>query len=47
MRFMLREESLCLLIVYARVNDDIFTLFPVNGGSNTVLVADLESFVVT
>ena len=40
---MFREQSLCLIIGDAGVNDNIITLLPVNGGSNTVLVANLES----
>ena len=39
----LREQSLRLIISYARMDDNIFTLLPVNGSSDTVLVASLES----
>jgi len=39
---MLWEQSLCLIIGHAGVNDNIFTLLPVNRGSDAVLVANLE-----
>lgn len=38
----LGEKSLSLVVRDAGVDDDIVTLFPVNGGGDTVLVAELE-----
>ena len=40
---MILEEGLCLLVAHRRVNDDVFTLLPVHGGGNTMLVTNLES----
>jgi hypothetical protein len=40
----LREQSLCLVVGHARVDDNIFTLLPVNGGSDAMFVASLESY---
>ena len=38
----LREEGFGFLVGNGWVDDDIVTLLPVDGGSNAVLVADLE-----
>ena len=40
---MIREQSLCLIVGHAGVDDNIFTLLPVNGGSDAMFVANLES----
>lgn len=39
----LREQSLCLIIGHAGVDNNIFTLLPVDGGSDAMFVASLES----
>ena len=46
MHGILREESFCLFVGHARVDDNIFSLLPVNGGSDAMLVASLESCFV-
>jgi hypothetical protein len=43
----LREQSLCLIIGHSGVDDNIFTLLPVNGGSDAIFVANLESCFAT
>ena len=41
----LREEGFGLIVADRRVDDDILTLLPVDGGGNAVLVTDLEGYV--
>ena len=43
MHAMLRKQSLRQIIGHAGVDDNIFTLFPVNGGSDAMFVTNLES----
>jgi len=38
------EQNLRLLVVDGGMDNDIFTLFPINGGCNLVLIAQLESY---
>jgi hypothetical protein len=41
----LGEEGLGLLGTDRRVNDNVLTLLPVDGGGDAVLVTDLKSWV--
>lgn len=43
MSFVLREEGLGFLRAYAVVDNNVVTLPPIDGGRDTVLVAELES----
>ena len=43
MNDVIREKRLCLLVIDTRVNDDVFTLFPVDGRSDAVFVTELDS----
>jgi hypothetical protein len=43
MDLVLGEEGFGLLVIYAGVNDHVFTLLPVDGGGNSVLVTSLKS----
>lgn len=38
----LREQFLGLFVVNSRVNDDIFSLLPVDGSGNFVLITELQ-----
>ena len=41
----LREEDLGLVVGDRRMDDDVVTLLPVDGGGDAVLVTDLEGYV--
>ena len=40
----LREQGPCFFVGHRRMDDDIFTLFPVHWRGDTIFIADLEGW---